>query len=182
MGSFFAKALAKLISPKEQRILMLGLDSAGKTTILHKLKLGDVFQTIPTIGFNVETVQYKNIAFTVWDCGGQDKIKPLWRHYFRNTQAIIFVIDSCDKERINIAKREIDKLLMEDELRDALLLIFANKSDLPNVMSVAEIKTTLQLNKLPSNRQWNIQSCCAITGDGLYDGLDWISHIVDSKK
>eukprot|EP01084_Bolivina_argentea_P273488 465878_1 len=132
MGSFFAKALAKLISPKEQRILMIGLDNAGKTTILYKLKLGEVRETVPTIGFNVETVQYKNIAFTVWDCGGQDSIRPLWRHYYRNTQAIIFVIDSNDKERINIVKKEIDKLMNEDELRDALLLLFANKSDLQN--------------------------------------------------
>ena len=67
----------------------VGLDAAGKTTILYKLKLGEVVTTIPTIGFNVETVEYKNISFTVWDVGGQDKIRPLWRHYFQNTQVSI---------------------------------------------------------------------------------------------
>src|SRR3990167_8132182 len=100
MGSIFAK----LFNPKkEMRILMVGLDAAGKTTILYKLKLGEIVTTIPTIGFNVETVEYKKINFTVWDVGGQDKIRPLWRHYYQNTQGLIFVVDSNDKDRIQEA-------------------------------------------------------------------------------
>ncbi len=83
------------------------------------------------IGFNVETVEYKNIQFTVWDVGGQDKIRPLWRHYFQNTQGIIFVVDSNDRERVLEAREELQRMLNEDELRDALLLVFANKQDLP---------------------------------------------------
>lgn len=83
------------------------------------------------IGFNVETVEYKNIQFTVWDVGGQDKIRPLWRHYFQNTQGIIFVVDSNDRDRIVEAREELQRMLNEDELRDALLLVFANKQDLP---------------------------------------------------
>ncbi|KAK8650054.1 hypothetical protein V6N13_139704 [Hibiscus sabdariffa] len=86
MGLSFAKLFSRLFAKKEMRILMVGLDAAGKTTILYKLKLGEIVTTIPTIGFNVETVEYKNISFTVWDVGGQDKIRPLWRHYFQNTQ------------------------------------------------------------------------------------------------
>ena len=82
-------------------------------------------------GFNVETVEYKNISFTVWDVGGQDKIRPLWRHYFQNTQGIIFVVDSNDRERVSEAREELQRMLNEDELRDALLLVFANKQDLP---------------------------------------------------
>ena len=74
----------------------VGLDAAGKTTILYKLKLGEVVTTIPTIGFNVETVHYKNITFTVWDVGGQDKIRPLWRHYYEDAQGLIFVVDSTN--------------------------------------------------------------------------------------
>lgn len=85
----------------------------------------------PEIGFNVETVEYKNIQFTVWDVGGQDKIRPLWRHYFQNTQGIIFVVDSNDRDRIVEAREELQRMLNEDELRDALLLVFANKQDLP---------------------------------------------------
>jgi ADP-ribosylation factor 1/2 len=94
-------------------------------------RLGEIVTTIPTIGFNVETVEYKNIQFTVWDVGGQDKIRPLWRHYFQNTQGIIFVVDSNDRDRVNEAREELQRMLNEDELRDALLLVFANKQDLP---------------------------------------------------
>merc|ERR1711963_1117199 len=135
--------------------LMVGLDAAGKTTILYKLKLGEVVTTIPTIGFNVETVEYKNISFTVWDVGGQDKIRPLWRHYYQGTQGLIFVVDSNDRDRAEDAREELNKMLSEDEMRDAVLLAFANKQDLPQAMR---------------NRQWFIQSACATTGDGLYEG------------
>ena len=77
--------MGKIFGSKEMRLLMLGLDAAGKTTILYKLKLGQDVTTIPTVGFNVETVTYKNVKFNVWDVGGQDKIRPLWRHYFSGT-------------------------------------------------------------------------------------------------
>jgi len=153
---------------------MVGLDAAGKTTILYKLKLGEIVTTIPTIGFNVETVEYKNISFTVWDVGGQDKIRPLWRHYFQNTQGLIFVVDSNDKERVAESREELHKMLAEDELRDAVLLVFANKQDLPNAMAPGELTEKLGLNSL-RNRRWYIQSTCATQGTGLYEGLDWLS-------
>jgi len=187
MGSLFAKLFSGW-GKSEKRILMVGLDAAGKTTILYKLKLGEVVTTIPTIGFNVETVEYKNISFTVWDVGGQDKIRPLWRHYYQNTQGIIFVVDSNDRERIddssgadNSAKEELNRMLAEDELRDAVLLVFANKQDLPNAMSVNEVTEKLGLNQL-RNRKWYIQATCATTGDGLYEGLDWLSTTLKNKK
>ena len=96
---------------------MVGLDAAGKTSILYKIKLDETVTTIPTIGFNVETVQYKNINFTVWDVGGQDKIRKLWRHYFTNSDAIIYVVDSNDRERVHEARQELEALLSDDELR-----------------------------------------------------------------
>jgi ADP-ribosylation factor protein 1 len=117
-------------------------------------------------------VEYKNISFTVWDVGGQDKIRPLWRHYFQNTQGLIFVVDSNDRDRINEARDELHRMLNEDELRDAALLIFANKQDLPNAMGAADITDKLNLNTL-RNRQWKLQSTCATTAEGLYEGLDW---------
>jgi len=159
---------------------MVGLDAAGKTTILYKLKLGDIVTTVPTIGFNVETVEYKNISFTVWDVGGQTKIRKLWRHYFQNTQGIIFVVDSNDRERIAEAESELKNMLQEDELRDAVLLVFANKQDLPNSMSAAELTDKLGLNDL-RNRQWYIQATCATQGTGLYEGLDWLSNELAKK-
>ncbi|KZF26494.1 ADP-ribosylation factor [Xylona heveae TC161] len=178
MGMYLSKMLKELFAKKEMRILMVGLDAAGKTTILYKLKLGEIVTTIPTIGFNVETVEYKNIQFTVWDVGGQDKIRPLWRHYFQNTQGIIFVVDSNDRDRISEAREELQRMLNEDELRDARLLVFANKQDLPNAMNAAEITNKLGLNSL-RNRDWYIQSTCATSGDGLYEGLEWLSNQVN---
>jgi len=174
MGLTISSLLKRFLGGKDMRILMVGLDAAGKTTILYKLKLGEIVTTIPTIGFNVETVEYKNINFTVWDVGGQDKIRPLWRHYFQNTQGLIFVVDSNDRERVKEARAELEKMLSEDELRDAALLVFANKQDLPNAMSVAELTDKLGLHTL--KRKWFIQAACATTGDGLYEGLDWLSN------
>jgi ADP-ribosylation factor protein 1 len=188
MGKTFSQFWSRMFGKKEMRILMVGLDAAGKTTILYKLKLGEVVTTIPTIGFNVETVEYKNISFTVWDVGGQDKIRPLWRHYYQNTQGVIFVVDSNDRDRIDdskdyehSAKEELNRMLAEDELRDAVLLVFANKQDLPNAMKVQEVTERLGLNKL-RNRQWYIQGASAPTGDGLYEGLDWLSNTLSKRK
>ncbi|KAH0502898.1 Fascin-3 [Microtus ochrogaster] len=135
---------------------LVGLDAAGKTTILYKLKLGEIVTTIPTIGFNVETVEYKNICFTVWDVGGQDKIRPLWRHYFQNTQGLIFVVDSNDRERVQESADELQKMLQEDELRDAVLLVFANKQDMPNAMPVSELTDKLGLQHLRSRTTWEL--------------------------
>ncbi|KAJ3200960.1 hypothetical protein HDU83_007253 [Entophlyctis luteolus] len=180
MGLTISKLLQGLWGKKEMRILMVGLDAAGKTTILYKLKLGEIVTTIPTIGFNVETVEYKNISFTVWDVGGQDKIRPLWRHYFQNTQGIIFVIDSNDRDRIGEARDELQRMLNEDELREAILLVFANKQDLPNAMNAPEITDKLGLHSLRL-RQWYIQAACATSGDGLYEGLEWLSTNLKNK-
>uniref|UniRef100_K3XPQ2 ADP-ribosylation factor n=2 Tax=Setaria italica TaxID=4555 RepID=K3XPQ2_SETIT len=180
MGLSFGKLFSRLFAKKEMRILMVGLDAAGKTTILYKLKLGEIVTTIPTIGFNVETVEYKNISFTVWDVGGQDKIRPLWRHYFQNTQGLIFVVDSNDRERVVEARDELHRMLNEDELRDAVLLVFANKQDLPNAMNAAEITDKLGLHSL-RQRHWYIQSTCATSGEGLYEGLDWLSNNIANK-
>ena len=160
---------------------MVGLDASGKTTILYKLKLGEIASTIPTIGFNVETVKYKNISFTVWDVGGQDKIRPLWRFYFQNTHGIIFVVDSNDRERIVEAREELMTMLAEDELREAVLLIFANKQDLPDAMNAAEITDKLGLQSL-RNRNWYMQAACATNGHGLYEGLDWLSNQLKKSR
>lgn len=178
MGAWVAKLLG---AKEERRILMVGLDAAGKTTILYKLKLGEVVTTIPTIGFNVETVEYKNISFTVWDVGGQDKIRTLWRHYYQNTQGLIFVIDSNDSARFEDARQELQKMLTEDELSEAVLLVFANKQDLPKAKDSSEISEKLGLTSM-RGREWFIQPCCATTGEGLYEGLDWLSVAMTKRR
>ncbi|XP_038222776.1 ADP-ribosylation factor 2 [Colias croceus] len=180
MGLTISSVFTRLFGKKQMRILMVGLDAAGKTTILYKLKLGEIVTTIPTIGFNVETVEYRNISFTVWDVGGQDKIRPLWRHYYQNTQGLIFVVDSSDTKRIAEAENELANMLKEDELRDAVILVFANKQDMPNAMTAAELTNALNLNNL-RNRRWYIQATCATQGQGLYEGLDWLSNELAKK-
>jgi ADP-ribosylation factor protein 1 len=167
---------------------MVGLDSAGKTTILYKLKLGEIVTTIPTIGFNVETVEYKSISLTVWDVGGRGGIRPLWRHYYQNTNALIFVIDSNDRDRLddtngytNSAKYELERFLSESELQNAPILILANKQDLPNALSVKEIEERLEIHKI-QDRNVHVWGCCATSGDGLYEGLDWLSGAIKDEN
>ena len=181
MGNLLSSVWTRLLGREDVRILMVGLDNAGKTTILYRLKFDNVISTVPTIGFNVETVTYKNISFTVWDIGGQDKIRNLWRVYFSGSQAIIFVIDSSDRERIGEVKTELFRLLGEDELEHVQLLLFANKQDLPNAMSTTEIMEKLGLNEL-KNRAWFVQSACATKGEGLNEGLDWLANQIQNKS
>ncbi|CAO3613224.1 unnamed protein product [Mucor hiemalis] len=177
MGSNMSKALSKIFGTKEMRILMLGLDAAGKTTILYKLKLNQSVTTIPTVGFNVESVTYKNVKFNVWDVGGQDKIRNLWRHYYTGTQGLIFVIDCQDRDRIEEAKEELYRIISDREMKDCLLLIFANKQDLPGSYTPAEVTDILGLAKL-RERIWYVHPSCATTGDGLFEGLNWLSQNV----
>lgn len=180
MGSVFSSILGRLWGSKEVRILILGLDGAGKTTILYRFQIGEVVTTIPTVGFNVETVSYKNIKFQVWDLGGQTSIRPYWRCYYANTDAIIYVVDSVDKERIVNAKEELSAMLDEEELKDAAILVLANKQDMPGALSATEVSEALGLQSL-RNRTWTIYKCSAKTGDGLTDALDWLSNNCGSK-
>jgi small GTP-binding protein len=182
MGGFVSSMWKLFLSRKQYRIVMVGLDAAGKTTVLYKLKLNEVVTTIPTIGFNVETVEFQNISFTMWDVGGQDKIRPLWQHYYTNTDAVIFVVDSSDQERIQTeAAAELHKLLADPELSKAALLVFANKQDLPFALSPSQVSKSLALETL-SGRNYFVQPACATTGDGLYQGLEWLSKTLNSKK
>lgn len=169
-----------------KRVLMLGLDNTGKTTILNKVKPdgAEVVTTTPIVGFNVESLEYKNLNFTSWDLGSSDllrKLRPLWRkHYYPGTKGIIFVVDSSDRDRVEEAAKELAELMDEDELKDAHLLVFANKQDLPGVMSAAEINDKLGLNNL-TERKWYLQSACATEGSGLYEGLDWLTTEMSKK-
>lgn len=176
MGSVFSSFLS-LFKEKQASLLMVGLDNAGKTTILYRLKLGEVLTTTPTLGFNVETLKYNRLSFTVWDIGGQDKIRPLWKHYYNTCDGIIFVIDSTDKERLNTAIEELDLLLCEPSLEKAVFLILLNKQDLPGAVSASQFSKRIRNLPLHSHK-WKIQGSNAITGKGLYEGLDWLSRTV----
>ena len=183
-GATISRLLPILLGKQQCRILMVGLDAAGKTTILYQLKLGEMTQTKPTLGFNVETVSYKNIEFMVWDMGGQDKIRQLWSHYYEGTQALIFVVDSADAERMDEARQELHKLMEQEELKDAVLLVYANKQDVAGALSVQQVAESLQLGDLPDSRVWYLQACAAASADGagVTDGLDWLAGELAKRK
>ena len=184
MGGFISqlKGLLESMGKSEARILMLGLDAAGKTTILYKLKLNETVSSIPTIGFNVETVTpVKGVTFTVWDVGGQDKIRPLWKHYFHNTEGLVYVVDSADRERFNEAKEELFWILDSDEMRGVPVVVLANKQDLPSACSQADVANKLGLPSVRTH-QWFIQGTCAVSGDGLLEAMTELGKMVKEFK
>jgi len=180
MGQKWSVMMTRMFNKPHMNVLMLGLDSAGKTTMLHKLKTGETISTIPTIGFNVDTIKYKNIKFTVWDVGGQGKIRSLWRHYYSNAEALVFVVDSTDRDRIEETEQELQRLLNENNLRNTVLLILANKQDLPSAMAPSEIADQLGLCRM-IGKKWHIQSTSAIDGTGLREAMKWLSKAISSE-
>lgn len=180
MGGIFS-FFTRLFGARERRILILGLDGAGKTTILYRLQVGEVVTTIPTIGFNVETVVYKNLKFQVWDLGGQTSIRPYWRCYYSNTDAIIYVVDSMDRDRVGISKQELVSMLEEEELSSAVLLILANKQDIPGCMTISEVAGSLGLAAI-RNRRYQIFKTSALKGEGLNEAMDWLTNTLMGQK
>ena len=164
------------------RVLIAGLDSAGKTTVLLKLKRGEKrlkepTATTPTMDFNVETVEFQGRRFGFWDVGGQDSIRPLWRHHLTGSQALVYVVDSNDRERVRKAAVELHKIMLDHAMRDAALLVYANKNDLPHALPVEQVRAELQLSELPA-RACHVQPSCATSGDGLFEGLRWLcAHV-----
>ncbi|KAJ3095568.1 hypothetical protein HDU97_006799 [Phlyctochytrium planicorne] len=217
MGNVFTRIFSKITASKREcRILVLGLDNAGKTSILYRLKLHEAQETAPTVGFNVETIKFKNIVFQMWDCGGQDSIRPLWvdvffntpeivaipsgdpihhhltlfhlhspknsfrqqnkqRHYFKNSNGLVFVVDSTDKSRFSEAGAELRRILESPEMESVAVLVVANKQDLPEAMSVDDVSRGLGLYSIKSHH-WNAVGASAVTGDGLAGGLQWLSN------
>ena len=179
MGNLFNKLITTFTTQTENRIILLGLDGAGKTTFLYKLKLGDDLNTIPTIGFNVETLKFGKLTLNLWDIGGQKKIRDLWAHYYPGSNGIIFLVDTSDRARINLVKEEINKLLQEEELMGIPLLILANKQDL-GVMGVEEVIEKLDLRSI-RGREWFCQGCSCKSGSGLYEGMNWFTKSLSKK-
>ena len=162
---------------RQAKILMLGLDGAGKTTVLYKLKLHEVVNTIPTIGFNVETVQpVKHVSFTVWDVCGQGNIRPLWKHYFQGCEGLVYVVDSVDAVRFSEAQEELTWILNSDEMTGVPLVVLANKQDLPNAQSPSEVAAKLGLPHM-KGRKWFIQGTSAVTGSGVYEGMGELARL-----
>jgi len=168
-------------SEKEARLLVLGLDNSGKTSILKKLSDEDITHIMPTQGFNIKSLLHDGFKLNVWDIGGQKSIRPYWRNYFDQTDALIYVIDSADRRRMAETGVELQQLLDEEKLGHVPLLIIANKQDLLNALTPAEITESLGLQAI-RDRVWQILPASAKTGDGLQEAMEWMVEQINTKK
>lgn len=181
MGLFYSDIWRKWFSDHETKLLMVGLDMAGKTTILNELKLQKYIKYIEYIGFSIESIQYKNFVLNCWDVGGQETPKLyLKRQYYNNVQGIIFVVDSSNFNRMEEAGKIIKDLLKIDELNEAILLVYANKQDDPKSLKPQELENRLNLKSI-LDREWYVQGSCGENGDGLYEGLNWLGEKINKK-
>ncbi|XP_032177444.1 putative ADP-ribosylation factor-like protein 5C [Mustela erminea] len=172
MGQLIAKLMG-VFGNQEHKVIIVGLDNAGKTTILYQFLMNEVVHTSPTIGSNVEEIVLRKTHFLVWDIGGQEALRSTWSAYYSNTEFVILVIDSTDRDRLLTTREELYKMLAHEALRDASVLIFANKQDMKNSMTTLEISQFLTLTAI-KDHPWHIQGCCALTGEGLPAGLQWM--------
>ncbi|KAK3912377.1 ADP-ribosylation factor-like protein 2 [Frankliniella fusca] len=165
---------------KEMRILMLGLDNAGKTTILKRFNGEDIDTISPTLGFNIITLEHRGFKLNVWDVGGQKSLRSYWRNYFECTDGLIWVVDSADKRRLLDCKKELHQLLEEERLAGATLLVFANKQDLAGALSFEEIRDVMDLTSIKTHH-WQIVGCSAVTGSHLLEGIDWLIDDISAR-
>ncbi|XP_026231088.1 ADP-ribosylation factor-like protein 14 [Anabas testudineus] len=167
-------------SKKQAQVLILGLDGSGKTTLLYKLKYNESVVTVPTVGFNVEMLDTdrSSPSLTVWDVGGQKRMRPYWRHYYADTAGLMFVVDSWDQKRLDEARGELHQVLRNESLREVPLVVLANKQDLPEALSPDALCVKLDLRRVCEGRAWFIQPCSATTGMGLEEGFRRIVYLM----
>lgn len=170
---------ASKFGKRRSNILMIGLDAAGKTTALYQLKMGEVVTTVPTKVCNIVSIPCKGLQMRISDVGGQAKLRELWKNYYNNPDGLIFVVDSNDAARMEEARNELHKALATDGLGDAQVLVLANKMDLPNAMPTSTISERLSLQTLRHNIR--VQSCSALTGEGLHEGLEWLGNAISKR-
>tara|TARA_A100001015_G_scaffold156625_1_gene173860 strand:- start:1391 stop:1951 length:561 start_codon:yes stop_codon:yes gene_type:complete len=167
---------------RELRILILGLDNAGKTTVMKKISGEDVESIDPTVGFNIKSLEYMGYTLNMWDVGGQKSIRAYWRNYFEQTDGIIWVIDSVDRWRLEECRLQLRDILSQEKLAGASLLILANKQDLGGALSYEEISKLLGLGDDDiAGRHFSIFGCSAKTGQGLEPGFQWVVNDISSR-
>ncbi|KAF1347905.1 ADP-ribosylation factor family-domain-containing protein [Delphinella strobiligena] len=176
MLSILRKARLK---DKEMRILMLGLDNSGKTSIVKSIMGEDIHSVSPTLGFIIKTIDYDGYKLNIWDVGGQKTLRTYWKNYFEKTDTLIWVVDATDRERIDDCRAELEGLLLQERLMGASLLVFKNKSDVRGCMDEEEIRKALRLDTIKTHHTWTIMTCSAMTGQNLQEGLQWV--VQDAK-
>lgn len=179
MGLLFSKMWTALMGDKQYKCVVLGLNNAGKTSVLYSLLLGKLVPTQPTLGSNVEEFSFKNMKFVAWDLGGQELLRHSWSLFYANTDAVLIVVDSADPSGFPTLREEIRKIISHPDLANACILIYANKQDLPSAMKPTEVAASLGLAEIITKHSWTIQGCSATTQTGLNEGLSWV---VDNVK
>ena len=174
MGSYFEKLSNFFKGIKVINLILFGLDSGGKTTILYQLKLNKCVTTIPTIGFNLEAVKLQNLNINIFDLGGGERFQRLWGHFIKKSTGIIYVVDSNDKERIKENVIELQRILNLPESTNFPVLIMANKQDILTSFSPEDIAHFFEIGEL-KRRKWKVQGTCGITGQGIREGFEWIA-------
>ncbi|GLC42453.1 ADP-ribosylation factor-like protein 2 [Pleodorina starrii] len=165
---------------KEVRVLMVGLDNAGKTTIVKRLNGEDITTISPTLGFNIMTMTYKGYKLNIWDIGGQKTLRPYWRNYYEKTDALIWVVDASDFSRLKDCRDELHNLLKEERLFGASLLIFANKQDIPTALPAEELEKALRIGSI-TKRHCRVVNCSAVDSTGLLEGFDFVVKDISSR-
>ncbi|XP_028991371.1 ADP-ribosylation factor-like protein 4D [Betta splendens] len=168
-------------------VVVVGLDSAGKTSLLYRLKLKEFVKTIPTKGFNTEKIKVsvgasRSITFQVWDVGGQEKLRPLWKSYTRRTDGIVFVVDAAEPERMEEAKVELHRISRTPENQGVPVLVLANKQDAAAALGAGEVEKLLSAHELSAHTLLHVQGCSAVDGRGLQPGLEKLYDMVLKRK
>ncbi|XP_053218030.1 ADP-ribosylation factor-like protein 4D [Podarcis raffonei] len=168
-------------------VVVVGLDAAGKTSLLYRLKFQEFVKSAPTKGFNMEKIRVplggsRAITFQVWDVGGQEKLRPLWKSYMRRTDGVVFVVDSSEAERLEEARVELHKIVRSSENQGVPMLVLANKQDVVQALSVAEVEKFLGLPELCTSTSNHIQGCSAVSGQGLQQGLEKLYEMILKRK
>jgi small GTP-binding protein len=174
MGALFAKLYYYwAIQGKEFRILMIGLDGAGKTTVLQQMKYGEQAATVPTVGFNFEAVKFNGVVFNAWDVGGQQQIRKLWQHYLSGNHAVIYIIDSADVNRHSDALEELAKIHQAPDVSSVPYLILANKQDLPGAYTAEQIDRMIKVI-FKQHQVYKVFPIIATENEGIIEGLLWL--------
>mmetsp|Transcript_15874 Transcript_15874/g.26802 ORF Transcript_15874/g.26802 Transcript_15874/m.26802 type:complete len:193 (+) Transcript_15874:256-834(+) len=184
--SVFRKVLVKLgLKKLKSTVLVVGLQNSGKSTIVNNLKddANKVAEITPTVGFSVEQVQLEKCKLTIVDLSGDQKYHKLWSCYYEEAQAIIFVIDATDRGSLEEAKGRLMEVVLHDHLQKIPLLVFANKSDVATALSQTDVMIQMDLkNSLHAKKSWLICASSGITGDGLQQGMKWLTDLMKYKK
>jgi len=188
MFSLFYGLWKYIFSKTEFHVLILGIDKAGKTTLLEKLKAHyskleglPPDRIVPTVGLNIGRVEVLNSKLVFWDLGGQLGLRSIWEKYYEEAHAVVFVVDAACPSRFEDSKSALEKVLRHEDLRGAPLLILANKQDLAEAVSADELARYLDLKKL-DERAYTFEGVSAYDGTGIKESVDWLVEVMERSK